>query len=282
MSILTKIFGDKPKSKGEITYSFQPILKAVIKRTTNQFVNITDTDTGKQVNFIDGRYYTKDEKNWYPGATTILNAISKGEFFENWLKSNGFNADVLSRQAMDQGSRVHEAIETLLKCIEVHYVEGNYSRNEWMMISRFIDFYLNFKPKTIAIEAVLVSDKLHYGGQLDYICELGGDLWLIDHKTGNIYDNASMQLSAYVQLWNEYYPKTPIKKVGILHLEAQTRGRDKQNKTIQGSGWKLIEITDIENQFNDFQHVHAVWERLNPNYKPFNLSYPESYKLNEH
>ena len=44
----------------------------------DQFINITENETGKQVNFIDSRYYTKDEKSLYPGVTNILNVVDKG------------------------------------------------------------------------------------------------------------------------------------------------------------------------------------------------------------
>jgi hypothetical protein len=246
------------------------------------FINFEETDTGQQVQFIDGRYYTRDNEHWYPGVTTILGVLSKGKQYENWLKSNGFNADYLAKVAMEQGSKVHEAIQLLLEGQEVSV--GNkekmfYTREEWQIISRFIDFCENFNPETIAIEKVLVSDILRFGSQLDYVCTLNNQRWVIDHKTGSIYDTAYMQVASYVQLWNEFFPKEPIERAGILHLESGHRGRDKSGKEIQGEGWKLIEVTDLDRHWTDFQHLQAIWERQNPNYKPFLLKYPASYKL---
>lgn len=250
-----------------------------------QFINFEETDTGKQVKFIDSRYYTKDNKTWYPGITTILNVLSKGKQYEDWLKSNGFNADYIARQAMEQGSQVHELIQRLLLGEEVIFgtIEQGafYTRDVWAMVSKFIDFYTEFKPKTIAIEKVLVSDVLRFGSQLDYVCLLNGERWVIDHKTGSLYETAYLQIASYVQLWNEYFPKEPIQKAGILHLGSSHKGRDKSGKEIQGYGWKLIEVADIEKQWQDFLHVQALWERSNPDYKPFNVIYPSSYKLQE-
>ena len=248
----------------------------------DNFINIIDTDTGRQVNFLDSRYYTKDEKQWYPGVTNILSVVSKGKQYENWLKSNGFNADILAERAMTQGSHVHEAIETLLKGGEVifgNYERMNYTRNEWIMISRFIDFYTEFKPQTVAVEQVLVSDKLQFGTQLDYVCKLGDELIYIDHKTGSLYDSASMQIAASIQLWNEYFPQNPITKGAVLHLDSAHRGRDRQGKKIQGEGWILTEIEDIEKNWKDFQSIHQIWKRQNADYKPFNQTYPASYSL---
>jgi hypothetical protein len=248
----------------------------------NDFINIIDTDTGKQVQFVDSRYYTKDYKSWYPGVTNVLGVVSKGSQYESWLKSVGFNADAIVREAMEKGSRVHSAIENLLNGMEVTFGNSekqNFSRDEWIMVARFMDFYTGFKPETIAVEKVLVSDKLQFGTQLDYICKLDGVLWYIDHKTGSIYDSAYRQVAASIQLWNEYFPKTPITKGGILHLDSAHRGRDSKGKSIQGEGWKLVEVTDIDRYWRIFQHIHSIWKDNNPDYKPFNLQYPVSYKL---
>ena len=248
----------------------------------DNFINIKDTNTGKQVNFIDSRYYTKDEINWYPGITNILNVVDKGSFYANWLKSNGFNADVLMREAMTKGSHVHEAIQFLLEGKEVIFANEEkmfYTRDEWIMISRFIDFYTEFKPETVAVEAVLVSDILQFGTQLDYICKLNGELWYIDHKTGGLYSSAYRQVAASIQLWNEYYPETPITKGAVLHLDSAHRGRDAKGKKMQGEGWQLVEIENIDQEWENFKHIHAIWKMQNPVYKPFNLSYPASYKL---
>lgn len=248
----------------------------------NEFINIVDTGTGKQVQFIDSRYYTNDMVHWFPGVTSILNVVSKGSQFENWLKSVGFNSDQIVQKAMAQGSNVHRAIQDLLNGKEITFGTDeklNFSRDEWIIISRFIDFYQNFNPVTVAVEQVIVSDKLGFGTQLDYICELNGELWYLDWKTGSIYDSASLQISASIQLWNEKYPQKQIKNGGIVHLESAHRGRDKQGKSIQGVGWKLIPVDGIDKYWEDFKHIKAIWDRKNPDFKPFNQQFPVNYKL---
>jgi hypothetical protein len=247
------------------------------------FVNVEYTDSGKQVKFIDGRCYTKDNVHYYPGVTTILQIIAKGKQYDTWLKSVGFNSEYLSRQAMEQGSKVHSAIQDLLNGLTVDYgtIEGGakYTQHEWTMISRFIDFYTEFKPETIEVEKVLVSDKLKFGTQLDYVCRLNGEVVIIDHKTGNLYDSANLQLAACVNLWNECYPSNKVKKAFVMHLEALTRGRDKKGESTQGHGWKLVPVDNLEQNWEDFKHAHSLWIRANPDFKPFNHTYPATYKL---
>ena len=239
-------------------------------------------EQGKRITFVDSRFYTKDEKQWYPGVTNILSILDKGQQYKKWLQSNGFNADVLAQEAMTQGSNVHQGIQNFLEGMEVRYATGHtrhFTRHEWIMISRFVDFFTGFNPETVAVEKILVSDKLQYGTQLDYVCKLNGELWYIDHKTGNYYDTSAMQLAASAALWDEYYPDNKIQKCGIMHLESTHRGRDKQGKSIQGKGWKLIECENVPKQFDDFKHVHAIWKRMNPEFRPFTFSYPDRYSI---
>lgn len=100
---------------------------------------------------------------------------------------------------------------------------------------------------------------------------------MIDYKTGGLYDTADLQLAAYMQLWNEKNPEHPIEKLGILHLEATTRGEDKKGKQIQGKGWKLVEIEDIEYSLKIFNHTHECWKWKNPDFKPLNLQFPDRF-----
>jgi hypothetical protein len=66
-----------------------------------------------------------------------------------------------------------------------------------------------------------------------------------------------------------------------MWLRAQTRGEDKTRKKIQGAGWQLKEFDrNYEDGFKLFQHTKALWNEENPNYKPKNLIYPISFKLN--
>jgi hypothetical protein len=249
-----------------------------------KFTNIIETDTGKQIQFIDSRYYQfKDE--WFPGISTILDVVSKGSQYDKWLMMNGGNAQVLAREAMNQGSHVHEAIQDLCTGKEISFGEigkPNYTRNEWQLISKFIDFYTGFKPEIIAVEKVLVSKKLGFGSQIDLVVKLNNKIIVIDHKTGSVYDNGMIQVSAYIKLWNEYFgDKYPATDGAILHLESTHKGRDSKGKSIQGKGWILLPVEEVEKNFEDFKHIQAIWQRKNPSYRPFNEEYPATYKLSK-
>ena len=251
----------------------------------DKFIEITETETGRQVKFIDSRAYTKNGETYYPGISAILDVVSKGSFYDKWLMSNGLNAQVLAKEAMNQGSRVHEAVQDLNngKQVEFGTIEGGakYTRKEWELINRYFDFYTGFKPDIMAVEKVLVSDILGFGSQLDLVVRLNDKIIIVDLKTGSLYDSAWIQLSAYRALWNEFFPKIKIDAVAVLHLEAQTRGRDKANKNIQGKGWKLEFAEDVDRDYEDFKAIHQIWIRKNPAWKPFNETFPATLKLNK-
>jgi len=240
----------------------------------------------KIIQFLDERFYfdNKTEK-YFPSATTILDVWPKGFGYNEWLKNLGSNADQVVKKAQDQGTKIHDAIESFLNGNEILWHDEekeNYTLDEWMMILRFFDFYKTFKPKIIAIEASLVSPKLAFGGTLDLVCTLPdfpNDVFYIDWKSGGaIYKTNKIQGAAYQQLWNSM-KKEQITRVGCMHLRAATRGPDKTGKKIQGNGWKLDEVEDTTKDFKLFQHSQVIWKEENKNPKPKNMVYPDRISM---
>ena len=243
----------------------------------------------KQINFLDERFYTTDNVTFYPSVTTVLNVYPKGFGFDNWLKELGHNADEVLKRAGEQGSKVHDAIDRIIKGEQINWVyvdaegysKGFYTLDEWKMILRFVEFWETYKPVVIANEFNIVSVNYRLGGTLDLVCMINGERWLIDFKTSNgIHTSHELQLGAYAMMFNEKNPEMPIQRVGILWLKAATRGIDKTGKKMQGKGWQIKEADrHYTESFNLFCHVRAIWDEENPNYQPKNMTYPDSIKL---
>ena len=89
----------------------------------------------KQINFLDRRVYKRSEGVFYPSVTTILQYMPRNQFFENWLKDVGHNADLIASKAAKQGTQVHEAAEALVKGEEVSWMDdygkAKYSQLVW-------------------------------------------------------------------------------------------------------------------------------------------------------
>ena len=234
-----------------------------------------------RVDILDERFYTLDNKTFYPSVTTVLSAYPKGYAFNEWLKSTGFNADIILERAGQQGTNVHNAIEDFLNGQELVWIDDNgrenYTLNEWKMITKYMDFHTNYVQGTeMAVEAKMFSHDLKLGGTVDLVCTINNETWLIDFKTSNgLYKTYDMQLACYVSMWNEKNdPK--IDRYGILWLNSSHR----TVKEFQGIGWTLKEVTkDHDYNMELYHHTRALWDQENPNYSPKNLSFPNTFKL---
>lgn len=269
----------------------------------------------KQINCMDERFYTTDNITFYPSVTTVLGIYPKGYGFNKWLKENGEKADEILEKAGEEGSKVHDAIDMLIKGHEIKWTHSKintfeldtvesierfkddclngqrdkylqetqfYNMDEWQMIMKFADFVEKNDPVFIANEFNIISDTMRIGGTLDIVCDIAGERWLVDIKTSNyIHKTHELQLAVYAKMFNEKNPDMPIDRVGILWLKAATRGEDKKGKSIQGHGWQLKEFDrHYEDSYKLFRHVRAIWDEENPNYRPKNMIYPDRMKLN--
>jgi hypothetical protein len=236
----------------------------------------------KQINILDQRFYKRNDK-YYPSVTSILNYFPKNQFFHSWLKDVGHNSDIIASKAAAEGTQTHNAIEDFLQGNEINWLDeyGNakYSLDVWKMILKFADFWNTHKPELIMGEYHLFSDEYEYAGTADLIVKLKDKLWLLDIKTSNsLHTSYDLQLAAYAKAWNETHNEK-IEETGILWLKASTRGEGKKDK-IQGKGWELKQISEIDNNFKMFQHIQEIFKLENPDYKPHTETLPTSVKCN--
>lgn len=235
----------------------------------------------KQINVLDSRFYRREEK-YYPSVTSILNYFPKNQFFHSWLKDVGHNSDIIAAKAAAEGTQVHSAVEEFLHGNEIQWLDefGNakYSMEVWKMILKFAEFWNTHKPELITAEYHLFSDIHEYAGTADLIVRWKGELWLLDVKTSNsLHTSYDLQLAAYATAWNETHDEK-ITQTGILWLKASTRGEGKGDK-IQGKGWELKSISDIENNFKMFKNIQEIYKLENPNHKPSTELLPTSIKI---
>ena len=236
----------------------------------------------KQINFLDRRVYKRGEGVYYPSVTTILQYMPKNKFFESWLKDVGHNANLIMRRAGKEGTQVHEAAEALVKGEEVSWMDdyGNakYSQIVWEMILKFYDFWSTHKPELISTEEFVFSDEHKYAGTADLVVKMNDEIWLLDLKTSNsIHKSYDLQLASYAKALQENGQK--IDRTGIIWLKASSRGPSKQKKVIQGKGWKLLQIDDIDKNFELFKMIYELYKLENPVTEPIYNSYPTTLKL---
>src|SRR3990167_9481333 len=171
-----------------------------------------------QVTVSDERWYLKEgiDENTklpifkgVPSVTWIAGHYPKGIAFYKWLADKGWDeAEAIKSAAGDKGSKVHLAISAVLRneevTIESKFLNPSTGSEEELTIEEieciksFIDWYEITKPKTIAYDVVIFSDKHNYAGTIDYLCEIEGEVYLIDFKTGqSVWPEYELQVSAY-------------------------------------------------------------------------------------
>ena len=237
----------------------------------------------KQINFLDRRVYKRSEGVYYPSVTTILQYMPKNKFFEGWLKDVGHNADYIMKKAGKEGTQVHEAAEKLVLGEEVSWMDdygtAKYSQIVWEMILTFAEFWKTNKPELISSEDFVWSDEHKYAGTADIVCKMNGETWLLDIKTSNsIHKSYDLQLAAYAKGLEES-KDIKIDRTGIIWLKAHSRGPSKQKNVIQGKGWKLLQIDEIEKNFELFKMIYNLYSLENPNTEPIYNSYPTTIKV---
>ena len=232
-----------------------------------------------QITFTDARFYIDRETGeYYPSATTILEAYPKPYALLQWMKEAGSKADEIRDAAGRRGSAVHQLTEDYDNGLECNLLgengQPNYSMEEWAMFERYVDFTAALNPTHQLIEQQVLSPRLKFAGTIDRVCLINGKRYILDIKTSNgVYNSYWLQVAAYQQA---LLKETKIKTdgVAILWLNAKTRTK----KDLQGVGWQLIVKEDTKKDWNLFRAVQKLWLAEHSEDKPKQFSYTLSHK----
>lgn len=200
------------------------------------------------------QYYFNGEGPW-PGVTSItrvldapaltnwklnqvaLAAIESAEQLIRDREAGKSDAAVkylttLSTSAMDRGSRIHANIEQILRrqpCDpDPRDAQAVAGARAWLNQQQ-----REHGLKPLEVEAYLINERLGYGGTLDLIAEIDGEVWLLDWKTGSsvatpdgkVYRDHRLQLAAYNHAEfiakendDKVYPIPAVTRYGLVHV----------------------------------------------------------------
>ena len=135
------------------------------------------------------------------------------------------------------------------------------------MFLKFVDFWETYNPTLIETEVHIFSDEIKVAGTCDMVCEIDGELWIIDFKTSNhLQVTHEIQTAIYGKCYEECYGKT-ADRYGILWLKSSKRGP--KEGVIQGKGWELYESKRTQEQNLDvFKTVKKLFDLENPRHSP--------------
>lgn len=253
-----------------------------IKKSYNRILEIS-ADT-QQITLPDSRYYRRNG-NYYPSITYVLSYYPKGKFFEDWLKKVGYASEHIIKKAGEEGTQVHDLIESYLLGEELNFLSSNgypqYSPDVWQMFLRFVDFWEEYTPTLLETEVHLFSDEYKVAGTCDLVCEMEIDgkkeLWIIDFKTSNhLQTTYDLQTAIYGKCYEECFGKRPD-RFGILWLKSSKRKAAKGK--IQGKGWEMYESSrTYEENLDIFQTIKKLFELENPTHSPIFTEFRTSVK----
>ena len=246
--------------------------KKNIKKSYDRILEISED--AQQITMPDSRYYRRNG-NYYPSVTYVLSYYPKGKFFEDWLKKVGYASDYIVKRAGEEGTQVHEMIESYLEGEELMFLNTfgrpQYHPEVWQMFLRFVDWWEEYNPTLIETEVHLFSDKLKVAGTCDMVCEITIDgkteLWIIDYKTSNhLQTTYDLQTAVYGKCYEECYGKK-ADRYGILWLKSSKR-KPAQGK-MQGKGWEMYESSRTQEENLDiFLTVKKLFDLENPRHSP--------------
>jgi hypothetical protein len=229
----------------------------------------------KRVDIFNERWYRHPETGkFYRSVTTILGIIDKGYNYDEWLKNNGHNAEIIVDRAGRFGTDFHKLVERFLKGETVGYIDIAYQDERtatslWERFNTFYRFWQEFNEKNtvklIDTEYITYSEEYEYAGTIDLTCMVNDELCIMDWKTGNNLGNKEkLQMQAYMKSVN-------ASKAFLLHIPAV-----KPNQ----KGYKIIEVEFNQDQFDLFLATKKVFDMENTD-KPKVLTLPLSLNIED-
>ncbi|MBX3044869.1 MAG: hypothetical protein KF896_14245 [Ignavibacteriae bacterium] len=212
------------------------------------------------------KYYSISEELQYieeASVTTILDKVMPTPYWlELWKASYGLNkANQLMKEAGFYGTLDHTCLAEylILKQFDLNSIEArintfvmskriNFDTWEWSSklkhdLLAFHKFVHDYNVVPLAVEIVLISNKLGYGGAIDLVCQMrigtgengkilktdikydkNGEIKedktrtvtaVVDFKSGRhgFSESNEAQVHMYKNLFTEFYPHVPIEKV---------------------------------------------------------------------
>lgn len=230
------------------------------------------------IEFYDEHTYKIGDK-YLPSISKKLGIIDKGYGFHQWERQVGMNADEIMNRASESGTKLHNAIESALIGNEINAddPEYNFTREEWIKFLKFTEWwnYYGFKP--LKLEQIVWDEELGTAGKLDCIAERDGKVYVIDWKSGGIYDSYHEQVLFY---------KRSAVKLGLcpddaipMLVQIGTSHKKIDEKKLQGVGIGCYQI-DEEDVLPKLLSSITAWDLRNKDWEAPILTYPIKAKLN--
>lgn len=201
--------------------------------------------------------YTNIAGNTIPSVTTVLSNVLAKPALLDWAWKCG--KDGLDyRKVRDDAGSIGTLAHYLILC---HFKNEKPDLSDYTpeQVSKAENSLLKFhewKKQNIVeplwVEKPLISEEYQYGGTIDLLAKVNGQMCLVDFKSGKgIYEEMTYQLAAYENLITENNPSgcyNPLDKSMILRI-----GKD-ETLDFEIKSW-----TDLHNEFEIFKNCLSIY-----------------------
>jgi hypothetical protein len=167
----------------------------------------------------ESRYYQVDDQTLYPSVTSVISFINRAKFADWRAKVGNEEANRKTKHATTRGTSFHLVAE--------HYLQNNDYKAlpDWekpliQFMFQAAKFYMDTRIDNIYCqETPMFSNRLCLAGTVDLICEVDGELSIVDFKTSERpkpeewLEDYFVQLSAYWAMFSEATGVVPKKLV---------------------------------------------------------------------
>lgn len=165
-------------------------------------------------------YRAKDGKP-IPGVTTLVKlADDPGGLIYAAAQIGPKYREIWDRET-DIGSETHAMIVQHLtkQPVTNSLADEELRRGAWLAFRAAERWLTESGLEAVEWEVSLISEAHRFGGQIDLIGRLAGDLVIVDWKTSKgFYPNMLTQVAGYKGLWNENYPARPVSDGIVVRL----------------------------------------------------------------
>jgi len=171
------------------------------------------------------RYYEVGNEVVYPSITSVISFVSRKKFADWRARVGEAEANKVTKQATTRGTKLHHVLEVYLQ-------NGDYKSLEEYQVPLINMMFHSAKPDIDRLlnniyhqETSMFSDRLCLAGTVDLICEVDGELAIVDFKTSKQpkpeewLEDYFVQLSAYWAMFSEKTQVVPKKLVVFLIAE---------------------------------------------------------------
>ena len=231
-----------------------------------KFYEIQDKEN--RIDVFNERWYKNGDK-FYRNVTTILGIINKGYNFDEWLKNNGHNAELITDRAGRFGTNLHKLIRRFLIGESVSYydnqAEGDrvstalWERfNIWLKIWKKLNEEHKIEYEIEDCERICYCDEHEFAGTVDFIADVDGKPTIFDWKSGNWLGNSEkLQMIAYMHM-------VKAKKAKLIWLPS---------KHVNNNGYRIIDVEYTKEGMDLFLATKKIFDMENTD-KPKILTLP--------